>query len=99
MAASTRSGARKASEIVEPIGQNTKQEMARQVRGRPPPKHVVQTGVKRSNLEIAQARDLDVECTSIQQRRADLHTRHFGQAGRRFDCRPLGLALSAPSTR
>ena len=35
--------------------------MARQVRGRPPPKHVVQTGPKRSNVEIAQARDLDVK--------------------------------------
>ena len=73
--------------------------MARQVRGRPPPKHVVQTGPKRSNVEIAQARDLDVECTSIRQRRADLHMRHFGQAARRFDCPLLGLALSAPSTR
>ena len=38
---------------LKPIGQNTKQEMARQVRGRPPPKHVMQTGLKRSNVEIA----------------------------------------------
>ena len=84
---------------LKPIGQNTKQEMAGQVRGRPPPEHVVPTGPKVANIEIAQARDLDVECLRIRQRRTDLHTRHVGQAARRFDCRPLGLALSAPSMR
>ena len=63
---------------LEPIGQNTKQEMARKVRGRPPPKHVARTGLKKCNVQIAQARDLDVECTCIRQRRAHLHMRHFG---------------------
>jgi hypothetical protein len=36
----------------------------------------MQTGLKRSNVEIAQARNLDVERTPIWQRRADLYTRH-----------------------
>ena len=31
---------------LKPIGQNTEQEMARQLRGRSPPKHVVQTCLK-----------------------------------------------------
>jgi hypothetical protein len=53
---------------LEPIGQNTKQEMARQARGRSPSKHGARTGLKRSNIEIAQARDLDVERTPIRQR-------------------------------
>src|ERR1700704_3609768 len=38
---------------LEPIGQNTKQEMARQLRGRAPSKHLMRTGLKRSNVEIA----------------------------------------------
>ena len=84
---------------LKPVGQNTKKKVARQVRGRPPPKHVARTGLKRSNVEIAQPRNLDVECTRIRHCRTDLHTRHFGQAGWRFDCPPLDLALSAPSTR
>ena len=46
---------------LKPIGQNPKQEMARQVRGRSPPERIVPTGLKATNVEIAQARDLDVE--------------------------------------
>jgi hypothetical protein len=36
-------------------------------------------------------RNLDVERISIRQRRADLYTRHAGQAARRFDDLPLVL--------
>ena len=46
---------------LQPIGQHAKQEMPRQVRGRLPPEHVVPSGAKRAGVEIAQARNLDVE--------------------------------------
>jgi hypothetical protein len=46
---------------LEPIGQNTKQEVARQVRGRQPPEHRPPAGLKITEVEIAQARDLDCE--------------------------------------
>ena len=81
------------------IGKNTKQEMTGQVRGRPPPEHGVPTGLKIADVEIAQARDLDIEWSRIRQRRTDLHTRHVAQAARRLDCWPLALAPSSPSMR
>jgi hypothetical protein len=46
---------------LEPVCQNAKQQMAGQVRGRPPPEHGVPTRPKCTNIEIAQARDLDVD--------------------------------------
>ena len=56
---------------LKPIGQNAKQEMAGQVRGRSPPEHRVPTGSKLTDVEIAQARDLDVERLAVRQCRTD----------------------------
>ena len=50
---------------LKPIGQNAKQQMAGQVRGRLPPEHGVPTGSKRADVEITQARNLDVECLAV----------------------------------
>ena len=46
---------------LKPIRQNAKQKMPGQVRGRSPPECIVPTGLKATNIEIAQARDLDVD--------------------------------------
>ena len=46
---------------LQPVGQDAKQQMAGQVRGRLPPEHGVPTAAKLTDVEIAQARDLDVE--------------------------------------
>ena len=54
---------------LKPVGQDTKQEMARQVRGRRRRNTLCKRVRSCSNIEIAQARDLDVECTPIRQRR------------------------------
>jgi hypothetical protein len=45
----------------------------------------VPTGLKITEVEIAQARDLDVDCLTIRLSRTDLDARHFSQAERRFD--------------
>jgi hypothetical protein len=71
---------------LQPIGQNTKQEMARQVRGRSPPEHVLPTDLEFTDVEIAQARDLDIQRPRIRQRRSNPDARHTGQAARRLDC-------------
>jgi hypothetical protein len=54
----------------------------------------VPTGLKITEVEIAQARDLNLDSLPIRLSRTDLDARHFSQAKRRFDCRPVGLALS-----
>jgi hypothetical protein len=77
---------------LQPIGQNAKQEMAGQVRGRSPPKHVLPTDLETTDVEIAQARDLDIQRPRIRQRRTDLDARHAGQAARRLDCLPAASA-------
>jgi hypothetical protein len=41
------------------------------------------TAAKLTNVEITQARNLDVEFLAVQQRRTDLHPPHGSQAGRR----------------
>ena len=66
--------------------QNAKQEMSGQVRGRSPPKHVLPTDLETTDVEIAQARDLDVQRRRIRQRRADLDARHAGSG-----CAAFGL--------
>ena len=50
--------------------------MAGQVRGRLPPKHVLPTDPETIDVEIAQARDLDIPRPGIRQRRSDLDARH-----------------------
>jgi hypothetical protein len=46
---------------LQPVGQDAKQQMAGQVRGRPPPEHGVPTAAKLTDAEIAQVRNLGVE--------------------------------------
>jgi hypothetical protein len=46
---------------LQPVGQDAKQQMAGQVRGRLPPEHGVPTAAKLTDAEIAQARNLGVE--------------------------------------
>lgn len=58
------------------VGQNSKHEMARQVRGRSTPERIVPTGLKAAKVEIAQARDLDFESIVVRQGRTNLHTGH-----------------------
>jgi hypothetical protein len=50
---------------LQPVGQDTKQQMAGQVRGRSPSEYGVPTGPKRIDVEITQARNLDVDCLSV----------------------------------
>ena len=50
---------------LKPVRQHAEQEMARQVRGRSPSEYGVPTGPKRTDVEIAQARNLDVECLPV----------------------------------
>src|SRR6266511_3802224 len=46
---------------LQPVGQDAKQQMAGQVRGRLPPEHGVPTAAKLADAEIAEARNLGVE--------------------------------------
>jgi hypothetical protein len=46
---------------LKPVRQNTKQEVAGQLRVRPPPESIVPAASKLPNVEIAQARNLNVE--------------------------------------
>jgi len=61
---------------LKPISQDAKQKMAWQVRGRPSTKHRVPAGLKITHVEIAQARDLDVERFDVRPRRTGLYARH-----------------------
>lgn len=46
---------------LKPVSQNAKQDMAWQVRGRPPPEYILPTVSKFTDVEITQTRNLDVE--------------------------------------
>src|SRR6266511_528781 len=70
---------------LKPVRQNAKQEMAREVRWRPPPEHCVPSGSELCDIETTQSRDLDVEHLPIQRRRTNRHARHGAQAARRRD--------------
>ena len=59
-----------------PVGQDTKQQMSGQVRRRSPSEYGVPTSPKLTDVEITQARDLDVERLPVRQRRTDLDARH-----------------------
>ena len=63
--------------------------MTWQVSGGPSPEYRVPTGPKTAEVEIAQARDLDVDCLPLRLSRTDLDARH--------ECsgRTLGLAASS----
>jgi hypothetical protein len=47
-----------------------------QVRGRPPPKNSVPAASKLPDVEITQARNLDVECLPVRCCRTDPYARH-----------------------
>ena len=83
---------------LQPIRQNAIQKMTGQVRGWPPPKNAVPTSPKRADVEIAQARNLDIEYAPVRQCRTDLDARHDVQ-GDGLDGRAPVLPLLAPAIR
>jgi hypothetical protein len=54
--------------------------MAGQMTGRSPAEYDVPTAAQLSNVEIAQARNLDSKCRAVRQRRTDPYPRHRNQA-------------------
>src|SRR5665811_987993 len=70
---------------LKPIRQNTEQQMAGQVRRRSSPEYGVPTVPKFTDVEVTQARNLDVECLSVRWRATDLYARHGDQGDRRLD--------------
>jgi hypothetical protein len=73
--------------------------MAGQVRGRSAAEHGVPASPKGNNIEIAQARDLDVDRFPVRHSRTDLHARHGTQDERRFDWRDPDPPPPAPAAR
>jgi hypothetical protein len=61
---------------LQPVGQNAIQKMTGQVRGWPPPKDAVPTSPKPADVEIAQARNLDIQHAPVRRCRTDLDARH-----------------------
>ena len=57
---------------VQPVRQAAKQEMTGKVSGRSPAECGMPTAAKLTNVEITQARNLDVEFLAVRQRRTDL---------------------------
>ena len=83
---------------LKPIGQNTKQQMSWQVRGGQPSRTPYANGLEdRSDVEITQARDLDVDCLPVRLSRTDLDARHDAQDARRLDWRRPDLPPSPPA--
>jgi hypothetical protein len=76
------------------VCENTKQEMPGQMRGWSPPKHGVPAASKLHNVEITQARNLDVECLPVRYYRTDPDAWHGTQTDRRLDWREVDLPLS-----
>jgi len=72
---------------LQPISQDTKQQVAGQVRGCAASKHRVPSGPQFPDIETAQTRDLVVERRSIRHRRIDHHAWHGAQAARRREGR------------
>jgi len=82
---------------LKPIGQDAKQQMTRQVRGRSPPEYGVPTALKVADVEITQTRDLDINGLAVWQSRTDSRGRHDDQDDWRLDELAL-LAVDAPAT-
>jgi hypothetical protein len=61
---------------LQPVSQNAKQEVAGQVRVRSPPEYVMPTASKLHDVEIAQSRNLAVECLAVRQARSNPDARH-----------------------
>src|SRR5262245_46800888 len=69
--------------------------MAGQVRGRSPTTYGLPTGPKLTDIEITQARDLDVEGLSVGQFATDLDARHGALMRPSLELTMLGLAAVA----
>ena len=82
---------------LQPIRQNAEQEMAGQLGVWSPPEYVMPMAAKPPNGEIAQARNLAVECLPVRQGRTDLDARHGAQDDWRSDLRGRCLLLSTPA--
>jgi len=80
---------------LKPIRQNTKQQVAGQVWMRSTPEYGIPAAPKVTDVEIAQARNLDADCLAIRQNWTDLYACHDAQDDRPLDLRP-GWLLSAP---
>src|SRR5262249_300402 len=76
---------------LEPVRQNTKQQVARQARMRSTPEYVMPTVFKLPDVELAQARNLDVKWLSVRRCRTDLDARHGAQDPARVNFRGRGL--------
>ena len=81
---------------LEPVGHDPKQQVTRQVSGCRSPENCVPTVAKLADVEITQARNLDVELFSIRQRRTDPYPRHGTQAAWRLDC---SVEIVLPASR
>jgi hypothetical protein len=66
------------------------------VRGRSASEYGMPASPKGNNIEIAQARDLDVDCLPVQHGWTDLHARHDAQDERRLDWRDPDPPPPAP---
>ena len=82
---------------LQPVSQNAEQEVAGQVRVRSPPEYVMPMASKPPDVEIAQARNLAVECLPVRQGRTNPDARHGAQDDWRSDLRGLCLLLSTPA--
>ena len=79
---------------LQPVSQGAKQQMTSKVRRHWPPEYGLPMTAKLSDVEITQARDLDVERRAVRQCRTDPDARHDAQAGRRLDSAEAVLPLS-----
>ena len=84
---------------LQPIDQNTKQQVAGQVRGCAPSEHRVPSGTEFLDIKTAQTRDLVVERRSIRPRRIDPYAGHGAQAAQRREGRGLERAPPLWTTR
>jgi hypothetical protein len=82
---------------LQPVSKNAEQEVAGQVGVWLPPEYVMPTASKLPDVEIAQARNLAVECLAVQQGRSDPDARHGAQDDWRSDLRGRCLLLSMPA--
>jgi len=72
---------------LQAIGQDAEQEMTGQVKGCRSSADRMPPAAKPADVEIAQPRDLGVECLAVGRRRTDPHAGHGIYAARRLGCR------------
>jgi hypothetical protein len=81
---------------LEAVSQNAKQQVTGQMSGRSPPEHRVPPGPERTDIEFAQAHDLDVDCLSVWLKPTVLGVWHDGQEEPRLDWLRLSDLSFAP---